>query len=919
MDRLPTLAAQGNRKSRFLLISGALILGLAGQSMLRNKDWVVPGAIFIGLAALFFVVAFGARPGVEIRLNTALWEGRSLHRKSFFWGVLTLGTAILFSALAFWLFGEDFPPYYPWLLHRWSIGLFLLSAFLFNRLKTPAGNGTESKDEGWRWLEVIILLVILVIAAFMRLYRSNEIPFGLWFDEADNGLSALDILASPESLPVFVKSTNLPAHFLYLISFSFQILGVSVFTIRIVGVVFGLATVVASFFLGSELFNRRLGLVFAFLIAVSRWDVNWSRIGMHGISVPFFEILSCLLVLRSMRTQNLVYYALAGLSLGLGLCFYTPLYFFPIVIAVFLLFLWTRRHNLVASSWRGFLFLALGFFMVSVPISQFAIRQSNSFDDRLRVTSIFTGKSPQEAWKAVARTTRDHLLMFNYHGDNNGRHNLPGEPMLDTISGVLMVLGLVLSLRRIRQPSSFLLVAWLLIMLMPGIFSLDFESPQSLRAIGSLPSAYLLALVPIHASWQEWEESPAKPAIGFIVPLVFILGAAGYTNYHIYFDLQSKRSDVWAVFSTPQTIIGKAMAGLDPQTDVYVSIIYNASPTIEFLSPNVTYDQLEVFDALPIPSDGGKTMVFFIEAAREQFLLQARRYYPNADFKEYKDPNGNAFLYQITLAPSDIEASQGITASYYRNANWREQPFLVKKEATINADWKDGVPAQFPFGVKWQGVLYADRYGLYRLTLHSPSPSELYLDNIRVHLEIEEEGTQTAKVELAKGCHDLVLTTLGKEGHFELDWMPPGEKKQTLIPSSNFFQPPISNNGLLGYYFANGDWQSPAAFLQVDPWINFNYQTQPLARPYTVEWVGRINIRKEGQYGFKLESIDESTLFIDDKPVTNAHKEGVIYLSQGFHPLRIRYADRSKHTYIHLYWNPGSGFESIPQEMLFLP
>ena len=919
-DTIHHPAVPEKRGARLLLILGILGLCVAGQFLLRDNDWVIPGAILIGLAALFFVVSFGRQAGVEIRLNAASWEERSLHRKSFFWGSVMLAAAILFSGLAFWLFGEEFPLYYPWLLHRWSIGLFVVSSFLFNRMKVPDREGKWENGKRWNWLEIGSFVAIFAIAAFMRLYRFDEIPFGFWFDEAYNGLSALAILRSPESLPVFVPP--LPAHFLYFISFSFQFLGVSVFAIRIVSVVFGLATVVAAFFLGSELFNRRLGLMFAFLIAMSRWAVNWSRIGMHGVSVPFFEILSCLLVLRSLRTQSLVYYALAGLSLGLGVCFYTPLYFYPIVIAVFLFFLWTRRHELVVSSWRGFLFLALGFFIASVPITQFAIRQTDSFNYRLRDASIFSGRSTQEAWKAVARTTREHLLMFNYRGDNNGRHNLPGEPMLDSISGAFMVLGVSLSLWRIRRPGSFLLIVWLFITLLPGIFSLDFESPQSLRAIGSLPPAYLLVMVPIDTLWQEWEQFSNKRIFtGFILSLFFVMGVVGYLNYHVYFDLQPKRSDVWAVFSTPQTIIGKIMAELDPQTEVYVSIIYGNSPTINFLAPNVTYHQLKTYDTFPVPNIDGKTMVFFVDADRKPFFLQAQRYYPNADFKEYKDPSGNVVLYQVTLNPSDIEASLGITASYYGNANWQEQPFLVTKESAINVEWKDGDPAQFPFGVKWQGVLYADRYGLYRLILRSSFPSELYLDNVQRYFERDEEGKQAVVVELAKGCHELVLKTLGKEGHFELDWIPPGEKKPVLIPSSNLFLPPISNNGLLGYYFANGDWRNPPAFLQVDPWIHFFYQTQPLPRPYTIEWVGRININQEGRYGFRLESVDESALFIDGEQIAGEYnKAGEIYLSPGFHSLRLRYADHTNHTYVSLYWRPpGSEQEIIPQEVLFLP
>ena len=911
------------RRLWFLLALFALIAGGAGQYMLL-EDQLLWGAIFIGFAVLFFIIALRKQTGPDVKLTLGTLAQQPLDPKGTRWGLRALGLSILFAGLAFWLFGESIPAVYPWLLHLGSIGLLIFSSFWINKAKDSVGTLEDQSNHRWNWLEFGVLFFILVIATFMRLYRFNQIPFGLWYDEADNGLNALSILNEPGYLPVFVKSTNLPAHFLYLIAFFFRIFGTSTLTLRMVSVIFGLATVAASFLLGSELFNRRLGLVLAFFLAVSRWDINWSRIGMHAVSVPFFAIISIWLLLRALRKQCWVDYALAGLSLGSGLCFYTPLYVFPVVAGVFLLFLWLHRHDLFFSSWHGFLFLALGFFIASVPITQFAIRQPKTFFDRLSVTSVFTGKSTQEAWKAVAQTSREHLLMFNYQGDRNGRHNLSSEPMLDPISGTLLVLGLGLSLWRIRQPGSFLLIAWLLIMITPGIFSLDFESPQSLRSIGSLPAAYLLAVVPIQALWQEWDQLTKKRlAAVFILPLILVLTGAGYINYHIYFDLQSKRFDSWNAFSTSETIVGKTMAELGSEVDDYVSVFYYNTPTVRFLAPAIKeYHSLQTYDTFPILTDGKKTMALFVDADRKQFFLQAQHYYPNADFKEYKSPTGIAVLYQITLSPSDIAASQGVTVSYYRNANWEEQPFLVNKEATINADWENGTPAQFPFGVKWQGVLYADHYGIYRFALQSPAPSELYLDNTQIHFE--GEGPQTAEVELAKGCHDLILKTVGKAGHFELDWQPPN-KGQSPIPSSNLLQPPFSNNGLLGKYFPNGKWQGPPAFTQVDPGIYFYFQNQPLPRPYTVEWTGRINITKAGPYQFGLESIDESSLFIDDALIVsdnqiNQYQEGGVYLSTGFHSIRLRYADRTGYTHVYLYWTPpNSEREIIPHEALFLP
>ena len=395
---------------------------------------------------------------------------------------------------------------------------------------------------------------------------------------------------------------------------------------------------------------------------------------------------------------------------------------------------------------------------------------------------------------------------------------------------------------------------------------------------------------------------------------------AGWLNYHIYFDLQSERSDVWGVFSTPETLVGNTMAKLGPQTNAYLSVFYYNAPTMKFLAPLATeYSPLQTYDSLPMPLEDGKTTVFFVDPDRQSFFEQAQKYYPQASFTEYRAPNGVIVLYQIILDPPNIAAAQGITAGYYHNADFSGQPFLVANEKTVDVDWRDGKPSQFPFWAKWQGALYAEQYGLYRLTLHSPSPAALYLDDAQISLDDDGKGAQTAEVELAKGVHSLAITTEAAEGHFELEWQPPNGERAT-IPASNLFLPPVSNNGLLGRYFANGDWQEPPAFTQIDPWIRFYYHNQPLPRPYTVEWSGRIYIPETGAYAFLLEARDEAVLFIDGSEVTSQNMEQTLELTEGFHPLRLRYADRTGYTHVSLYWTPPKADrEVIPQEALFLP
>jgi hypothetical protein len=95
--------------------------------------------------------------------------------------------------------------------------------------------------------------------------------------------------------------------------------------------------------------------------------------------------------------------------------------------------------------------------------------------------------------------------------------------------------------------------------------------------------------------------------------------------------------------------------------------------------------------------------------------------------------------------------------------------------------------------------------------------------------------------------------------------------------------------------------------------------------PYTVEWEGRILIPESGEYAFALQSIDESVLYIDGEEVLasrqrDEYDQGALDLQAGYHDLRLRYAARTHHMHVDLYWIPPGGTrEIIPAEVLFPP
>ena len=95
----------------------------------------------------------------------------------------------------------------------------------------------------------LMLAGILTLGAGLRLYNLEDLPAGLWFDEADNLLQAREIVRDPGNLKVYVPSTNLPSMFLMPIAVLIKLGGLAITTGRLASVAFGLLGIVTAFLL----------------------------------------------------------------------------------------------------------------------------------------------------------------------------------------------------------------------------------------------------------------------------------------------------------------------------------------------------------------------------------------------------------------------------------------------------------------------------------------------------------------------------------------------------------------------------------------------------------------------------------------------------------------------------------------------
>ena len=851
--------------------------------------------------------------------------------ESYRWaGAALFVAAVLATFFALRAFQQDALQGRGWVLYLVAMGLLLASAYFADRAEGRRFQIT-AHTPFLTWREGIVLLLILGVGAFMRFYRFGDWPYGTWYDEADNALHVIAMMQDPSYRPVFVPSTNLPAHFLYLIFISFKVFGPTTQAIRVVTAIMGLGTVVGAYLFGRELLGRQMALVLAFFLAVSRWDVNFSRIGLHGVSTPLFELLVLYFLLRGLRTARRSDFAWAGVLAGLGLCFYAPFRLFPFVVVLFLLHVmvvegkgfWQKHAmNLIVLGAAGLIAFA--------PVIQYAREHTESFWGRTEKVSIFKSVPAEEVWPAVAGNVQKHLLMFNYRGDPNGRHNLPGEPMLDYITGALAVIGLIYALSRARHPRYLLLVLWLAIMLCGGIFSLPFEAPQSLRAIGALPAAYVLACLPLGLIRLEtWRVFPRAGGKCFRMAAALLLAAVGWSNYHTYFDVQAQTYASWIAYSTVETVMAQQINGLDPGYDRYYSEVLTNHLTTQYLAPGAgEQTPFEPARHLPFRESGDKGVAVFFDRDSLDTIDLIQFYYPQAVVQRFKPPFRDfEFLALVLIDREQIEAIQGLAARYFHEGA-ESMSNIYRQDRVMRFDWREDAPLEPPFDVEWRGVLTVPEYGCYGLRVVGPPEGVVVLlDGARLL-----GGTEplTRDVLLASGRHALrIRIHVDGNGSFDLQWRPPeevaGAGQWATIPQNTLFGSPVNANGLIGTYYPNDNWEGPPALVRVDPEIDFYFHLIPLSRPYSVEWSGRLEIPAAGDYIFGVEVRDAAYLYIDDtlflaNERPDGYYEQTVHLDAGQHDLRLRYLDRTDHSHVYLYWiTPGVGRTIVPYQRLTPP
>jgi len=236
-----------------------------------------------------------------------------------------------------------------------------------------------------RWLP---LLIILGVAAYLRLYKINEYMTFL----GDEGRDALVVkhMIVDGKFTLLGPTASVGGFFMGPVYYYFMAPFLWAFKLSPVGpaimvALFGIVTVYLTYLVGSKWFSKRVGLIAASLYAVSPIVISFSRSSWNPNIVPFFALLSLFMLWKAKEAHNFRLLFWVGLCAGIGIQLHYT-YLFLIVMEVALV-IYSIKQVHVRDIAFGILGIVVGF----SPFLAFELRHG-FLNSRAILEFIFAGK-----------------------------------------------------------------------------------------------------------------------------------------------------------------------------------------------------------------------------------------------------------------------------------------------------------------------------------------------------------------------------------------------------------------------------------------------------------------------------------------------------------------------------------------------
>jgi uncharacterized membrane protein len=345
------------------------------------------------------------------------------------------------------------------------------------------------------------LLAIFLAGLALRLYALGS--ESLWWDE----VYAISTMAQPGLLEIIRLSStdNNPPLFYLILHYWMLFAGDSAFSVRLPSALAGALAIPVMYGIGRLLFDRGAGLLAAFILALSAYNVRYAQEARGYSLMVLLTLLSCYFFVKLVKGSPSRFTSV-GYVVSTALLLYAHFYgvFF---VAAQILYLIVSRENL-----RGWILPGVALALLYVPWVL------------LLAVNVL---SPAGAWRGGTTwipepTLADSIRIF---------HAYSGSLPLAIVFTLLAGYGLFRIVRG-DKPTAYLLLVWLLVPLVVPFFVSHLYRPMLVDryTIAASPALYLLITQGIAGfrgrAFREWRYAQA-----LLIVLVAALSVVSITGY----------------------------------------------------------------------------------------------------------------------------------------------------------------------------------------------------------------------------------------------------------------------------------------------------------------------------------------------------------------------------------------------------
>lgn len=468
----------------------------------------------------------------------------------------------------------------------------------------------------------ILVTFATLAGAFLRLWQLTAVPPGLHYDLAATALLGNEV-AFNGYRPIFISAfTGHEVLFYYWLALWFNLIGSSVFALRLAAALLGVLAIPAGYFavreaLHTDAHSHTLAALATAFLASAFFHVTFSRFGFRVIIEPVVQALAVGFLFRGWRyltsgRERAAWrdMALAGMFTGLAAYTYLAARLFPFPLAVG----WLAA---LIGAWRvgqGRRYvIAFGLFSLCAvisfaPLAGYFWAHPEDFLNR--------------AGQVVPRAGETDLLFTGFrraaemvflNGEPYDRFNIPGLPLFGPVLGVCFVVGLGVTVQKawaaftqivvghnskgeatLRPYNTtlalnLLLLSWLPFMLLPTALSVHDIFPSNVRAFGLIPLVFVFparGLVALYRGLQSMWPNPLIPTahpLSAVCAIAIVVGTWATANdyFGVWANLPNQRLNNDADL----TAIAQFLNAHDlTETEAFVSAIHYQHPTLAYLA-----------------------------------------------------------------------------------------------------------------------------------------------------------------------------------------------------------------------------------------------------------------------------------------------------------------------------------------------